>query len=281
MINTIQVGGHAATVIDHEIPASYGLRQTIGDTLGIGGIFRTLRTVAGDARHRRRHGRGLPGRLAAQLHEPDGDALPGRLPGHAAEEDRRPLPLGAGHDARARRPVSASRSRRSPSSAPGVNHQAFILRFERDGENLYPRSTRRSSATPSCCGACASTCTGGSATSRPSRASTPPSTSPWFMRHDDADRALPHPGRRVRRAAARGEPGRVRARQGGARDRRAARRSSAASEYAPLIIHSIETGKPRVIYGNVRNASRPTNEGVDKAPPHTAVCGCHWPHYWL
>ena len=44
-INMIQVGGHAATVLDHEIPARYGLRQTIGDTLGIGGIFRALRTI--------------------------------------------------------------------------------------------------------------------------------------------------------------------------------------------------------------------------------------------
>src|SRR6478609_6673498 len=45
VINSIQVGGHAATVRDHEIPARYGLRQTIGDTLGIGGIIRTLRTA--------------------------------------------------------------------------------------------------------------------------------------------------------------------------------------------------------------------------------------------
>lgn len=42
----IQVGGYRpATVIDFEIPARYGLRQTIGDTLGIGGIMRGLRTI--------------------------------------------------------------------------------------------------------------------------------------------------------------------------------------------------------------------------------------------
>ncbi len=42
----IQVGGYEpATVIDFEIPKSYGLRQTIGDTLGIGGIMRGLRTI--------------------------------------------------------------------------------------------------------------------------------------------------------------------------------------------------------------------------------------------
>lgn len=45
VINMIQVGGHAATMIDFDIPTRYGLRQTIGDTLGIGGIFRALRTI--------------------------------------------------------------------------------------------------------------------------------------------------------------------------------------------------------------------------------------------
>src|ERR687898_513031 len=45
-INLIQVGGYRpATVIDFEIPKKYGLRQTIGDTLGIGGIMRALRTI--------------------------------------------------------------------------------------------------------------------------------------------------------------------------------------------------------------------------------------------
>ena len=45
VINMIQVGGHEATLIDFEIPKRHGLRQTIGDTLGIGGIFRSLRTI--------------------------------------------------------------------------------------------------------------------------------------------------------------------------------------------------------------------------------------------
>lgn len=40
----IQVGGVAATHVDLEIPARYGLRQTIGDTTGVGGVFRGLRT---------------------------------------------------------------------------------------------------------------------------------------------------------------------------------------------------------------------------------------------
>jgi|SRR5579875_815419 len=46
VINAIQVGGYKpSTVIDFEIPKKYGLRQTIADTVGIGGIFRNLRTI--------------------------------------------------------------------------------------------------------------------------------------------------------------------------------------------------------------------------------------------
>lgn len=46
VINAVQVGGYQpCTVIDFEIPKKYGLRQTIGDTIGIGGIFRALRTI--------------------------------------------------------------------------------------------------------------------------------------------------------------------------------------------------------------------------------------------
>src|SRR5205085_8873877 len=45
-INMIQVAGYKpGTEIDFEIPKKYGLRQTIADTLGIGGIMRALRTI--------------------------------------------------------------------------------------------------------------------------------------------------------------------------------------------------------------------------------------------
>ena len=44
-INMIQVGGYPSTLIDFEVPKRYGLQQTIADTLGIGGIFRALRTI--------------------------------------------------------------------------------------------------------------------------------------------------------------------------------------------------------------------------------------------
>lgn len=44
-INMIQVGGFPSTRVDFDLPKRYGLRQTIADTLGIGGVFRALRTI--------------------------------------------------------------------------------------------------------------------------------------------------------------------------------------------------------------------------------------------
>src|SRR3954454_10105337 len=45
VINMVQIGMHEATLLDFEIPRKYGLKQTIADTLSIGGIFRGLRTI--------------------------------------------------------------------------------------------------------------------------------------------------------------------------------------------------------------------------------------------
>ena len=46
VVNAIQVGGYdPCTITDFEIPKKYGLKQTIADTLGIGGIMRALRTI--------------------------------------------------------------------------------------------------------------------------------------------------------------------------------------------------------------------------------------------
>ena len=45
VINMVQIGLHEATVVDFEIPKKYGLKQTIGDSMGVGGIFRGLRSI--------------------------------------------------------------------------------------------------------------------------------------------------------------------------------------------------------------------------------------------
>ena len=60
VINAVNIGGHAATITDFEVPARFGLRQTIGDTLGVGGIFRGLRTFPFLDSLAARHARGVP-----------------------------------------------------------------------------------------------------------------------------------------------------------------------------------------------------------------------------
>jgi len=45
VVNTIQVGGARATQVDFDVPARFGLRYTINDTIGVGGVFRGLRTI--------------------------------------------------------------------------------------------------------------------------------------------------------------------------------------------------------------------------------------------
>ena len=57
VIVTFQVGGLEAYRLDVEIPRRYGLDQTVGDTLGPGGVFRFLRSAPVYREHRRRHAR--------------------------------------------------------------------------------------------------------------------------------------------------------------------------------------------------------------------------------
>jgi alpha-galactosidase len=45
VVNTIQVGGARATQVDFEVPGRFGLQYTIADTVGVGGVFRGLRTI--------------------------------------------------------------------------------------------------------------------------------------------------------------------------------------------------------------------------------------------
>ncbi len=45
VINTVQVGGYAATQVDFDIPARYGIEYTIADTVGVGGVMRGVRSI--------------------------------------------------------------------------------------------------------------------------------------------------------------------------------------------------------------------------------------------
>ena len=137
-INMIQVGGYEpCTVTDFEIPKRFGLRQTIGDTLGIGGIMRGLRTI--------------PVLLAmcADMEElcPDVWFLnytnPMAINCRAINRASRIRTVGLCHSVQGTA-FELSLDLGIPYNeinyvAAGINHMAFYLRFERDGEDLYPR----------------------------------------------------------------------------------------------------------------------------------------------
>ena len=194
-----------------------------------------------------------PGAWLLNYTNPMAMLLLGDLRGHAAAARRRALPLGAGHDATSWPSSSACPFEevdvpRRGGQPPGVHPP---LRARRRGP--LPAARRaRSSATPSCSGACASRCTAGSATSPPSRASTRPSTCRGSCA---ATRRSSASGSRSATTSRRSEENleRVRAREARSSPRASAIEIERSQEYASLIIHSIETGEPRVIYGNVRN----------------------------
>jgi alpha-galactosidase len=147
VINEIQVGGYAATRLDFDIPARYGVRQTIGDTLGIGGIFRGLRTipvVVGLARDMLDQ---CPDAYLLSYANPmamlpwavyEGTSFT-RVFGlcHSVRDTQRFLTELVGADPQRVRFVTA-----------GFNHQAFVLRFEQDGRSLYPRLREVISGSP-------------------------------------------------------------------------------------------------------------------------------------
>ncbi|MEY8878139.1 MAG: alpha-glucosidase/alpha-galactosidase [Leptothrix sp. (in: b-proteobacteria)] len=144
VINTIQVGGYKpATVTDFDIPKRYGLQQTIGDTLGIGGIMRGLRTVPVMLEMLRDMEEVCaPGAIHLNYVNPmamitwalnrASREASGRIPTvglchsvqHTAEELAHDLGIPVGE---------------IDYHCAGINHMSFYLRFERHGEDLYPK----------------------------------------------------------------------------------------------------------------------------------------------
>lgn len=140
VLNTIQVGGYKpSTVTDFEIPKKYGLEQTIGDTLGIGGIMRGLRTIP-VMLDMLRDMEDVCADGAVHLNYVNPMAMitwalnraSTRIPTvglchsvqHTAAELARDLGL----------PVEEI-----DYHCAGINHMSFYLRFEHRGQDLYPR----------------------------------------------------------------------------------------------------------------------------------------------
>ncbi len=138
VLNEIQVGGYAATRVDFDIPARYGVRQTISDTIGIGGIFRGLRTIP----------------VLMEIGEDLAEVAPDSyLLNYSNPMAMLPWAVTAGtpfrnvyglcHSVRDTHAqlaelVGVPRSEVDFVTA-GFNHQAFVLRFEHEGRDLYPR----------------------------------------------------------------------------------------------------------------------------------------------
>jgi alpha-galactosidase len=249
-INMIQVGGHAATLKDFEIPARHGLRQTIGDTLGIGGIFRALRTIPVMLGIGRDMAELCP--QAWLLNYTNPMAMLCQAYAHGSPHTRIVgLCHSVQHTTRRLAELVGVPFEEVTFLGAGVNHQAFILRFERDGENLYPRLDEAIARDGEL-----------QRTVRvelyrrfgyfPTESSEHSAEYlPWLM-HDDAalERFRIPVGEYVRRSQENlvlYDELKAALENGGGF---AIERSL---EYAPLIIRAMTTGEPEVIYGNVSN----------------------------
>jgi alpha-galactosidase len=256
VICTVQVGMHEATLRDFEIPLKYGLRQTIGDTIGIGGIFRALRTIP------------VLQSIAADMAElcPEAwllnytnpmamlcwsvyagtplDKVVGLC--HSVQGTIRTLADYIGV------PVEEVTF-----LAAGVNHQAFVLRFERDGENLYPLLDEAIERNPELERTVRIELYRRLGYFQTESSEHAAEYVPWFLGRDEREKHFRIPiGEYVRRSAAN-----VRAYE---KTRRMLAsgvtfRFEPSGEYASLLIHSIEAGIERVVYGNVENTGLITN----------------------
>ncbi len=140
-VNMIQVGGYEpSTVIDFEVPKRYGLRQTIGDTLGVGGIMRALRTMP------------VLLEMAHDMERLCPDVLhlnyvnPMAMNCMALDRASTIATVGLCHSV----PHTAGELAKDIGVpveeidylVAGINHMAFYLTFERDGVDLYPEIRR-------------------------------------------------------------------------------------------------------------------------------------------
>jgi alpha-galactosidase len=257
VINVIQVGMHEATVLDFEIPARFGLNQTIADTVGIGGIFRGLRTFPVLEAIARDMAEACPDAWLLNYTNPMAMNVSFL---HAVAP--RLKVLGLCHSVHWTMDglcelVGVPLDEVTYWSA-GVNHQGWVLQWERAGQDLYPLLDERIAADPEL--------------RRRVRVDMyrrlgfyPTETSehsseyvPWYLHHpSEVERLRLNVGEyvdissgnlaeysRVREQLA--ETGRLEIESG-------------ATEYAPQVIHSLETGTVRVISANVANAGLITN----------------------
>lgn len=142
VVNAIQVGGYdPCTITDFEVPKKYGLRQTIADTVGIGGIFRNLRTIP------------VMLDFAADIREVCPDALflnytnPMAVLTNAMNTLGGVQTVGLCHSVQACIPDLfknlGMETEGVQAKIAGINHMAWLLEVTKDGVDLYPEIKRR------------------------------------------------------------------------------------------------------------------------------------------
>jgi len=254
-INMSQVGGYRpCTVTDFEIPKRYGLRQTIADTLGIGGIMRAVRTIPVLIDMCQDMERLCPEVLHLNY------VNPMAMNCWALAEATKVQTIGLCHSVQ-HTAGELSHDIGVPLeeinyAAAGINHVAFFLRFERNGQDLYPEIQRVVSE---------GRVPDGNRVrydmfKRLGYFVTESSEhfaeyTPWYIKRDREDLIkrfnipLDEYPRRCESQMAEWERLRVELESS---DKPLEIRRSV--EYGSLIIHSLETGTPRVVYGNVANS---------------------------
>jgi alpha-galactosidase len=254
VITMIQVGGFKpATVTDFEVPKKYGLRQTIADTLGIGGIMRGLRTIP------------VLLDIANDMEALCPQALllnyvnPMAMNCWALNRATSIRTVGLCHSVQGTAMQLANDIGMSWEEinyvCAGINHMAFYLRFERNGKDLYPQIQQviEEGRVPDWNRVRYELFarTGYFVTESSEHLS---EYVPWFIKRDRPDLIerfkipLDEYITRCVDQIAQWEEMRIELEDPGRKVD--VQRSG---EYGSLIIHSMETGNPAVIYGNVPN----------------------------
>ena len=145
VVNAIQVGGYEpSTVIDFEIPKRYGLQQTIGDTLGIGGIFRALRTIPVMLDFARDIEAVCPGAWFLNYVNPMAMITGAMLQGSGVKT------VGLCHSvqgcAEGLLHAVGMKAEHLQWHIAGINHQAWLLEITDGGKDLYPQIKRKAAA---------------------------------------------------------------------------------------------------------------------------------------
>lgn len=251
-INEIQVGGRDAFLLDFEIPSRFGVRQTIADTLGIGGISRGLRTLPVMIEIGNDMADVCPDAVLLNFTNPMA-----MVPWAVYEGSRFDRVVGLCHSVFYTHQFLAETvgvpMDEIAFQTSGFNHQAFVTRFERDGQDLYPLLDAAIERDPEGLGRRVRVELYRRLGYFPTESSEHSAEYvSWFMRHDDMIERYRIPvddyiGRTAEARDAYDEL--VRTLDAGG----PLVPAEPGNELASEIVHAIETGAVRSIYANVKN----------------------------